>query len=207
MTKVHVPVSQVWHFFRLNSSRLAGEMVLLAESTDDKAEVYLTSEHDMPLFKVYLDDEFDYDEFAVDDEDCQDVAWKLYRNYIYGIGTLDDDEGSPYEVVDNDDGLDDPVDDETLRDETILRDTELYDAMYDFLVVAVSDEEVVMLDDPKSTLVTEALEEFLPILASKFSISVRHPMYDTDEEGNEVYIEYPYDDYLGEDGEEPEENK
>lgn len=196
---IHIEPEDIWQFFQKNKKRLKKEMVLIAENEETEYALYLTEEDNLPLFSVCKGDgEPEYEEGAVNEKDCADTAKQCCAKYLmpvtvrsarrYGGVLEDDDEG------------DTPLSTRQEQEETIEnREWELLFAMGDFLMTATKDDTCSdgsdYVDTYGAVVVQDILDTLLPMLAEEYGLAVYRPtMMDDGETGEEVFVEYPYND-------------
>lgn len=202
---IHVKPTEVWKFFDLNKSRLANEMVAIAENEETEHAVYLTEEKGLPLLSVYRDNQKLYEEGAVSEDDCTETAKKLYVKYLFPVVIDASSKAATFDKpkynygIDEDDDLPDDTRQER-EDEMYEREDALLQATYDFLEVFLStdrdDIDVFFGED----VIPDFIDNICEMLATEYGVSVYRPMFITDPEtGSEIYTEYPYLDIDDED--------
>lgn len=190
--KIHIQPQDVWEFFNKNKRRLSDEMVVIAENTETKYAVYLTEESGYPLFVVCQEDaDAEYDEGAINQKDCEDTAQRCFLKYLYPI-TVTSENHSIY--LDKDDGSDTKSDRVGMEDTVDKREDELIYAMGDFLqtVLQGSVDGADVMDVLGFNVVDDILDTTLQYIADSYDLPVYRPTFVTDKNGNEEYIEYPY---------------
>lgn len=195
---IHISAHEVWAFFQENKDRLAKEMVVIAENTDTKYAVYLTEEDGYPLFSVCKGSaEPEYEEGAINEQDCTQTAAKCYRQYLFPVIVSKEKAVQQYE----DDLLEGEAESEQEPDcyDTIYeREDELQLALCDFLQVALQEYEEGrdIADIYGQAMIDEVLDHVLEYLGLEQCLPIYRPMFVTDEEtGEEVYTEYPYGEW------------
>lgn len=196
--RIHVPADSVWAFAQENRSRLASELVLIAENTDTQYGVYVTIEDGHPLLAVAKGNgKIEYKEPCINEDDCGVVAKKLFVRYLFPVLVTDDKYVSQDDLDEYDEDM--VAEMEADRQDAIYeREDELFLAMTDFLSAVLgednSDEIVEMYG---AEVVQDLLDDVLKLLSSS-GFSIYRPTFIRDEEtGDEIYTEFPYDDELG----------
>lgn len=184
---VHIEPYEIWDFFQNNKKRLKKEMVLIAENEETEYALYLTEDDGLPMFNVCKGDgEPEYEEGAVNKNDCTDTAQRCCANYLMPVtvrsrrrygGALEQEQE---EIIEN-------------------REWELLFAMADFLMTVTKDDTCSdgsdYVDTYGADVVQDILDELLPVLAEEHGLAVYRPtMMDDEETGEEVFVEYPYND-------------
>ena len=145
---------------------------LIAENREFGVEVYLEEDEGYPKISVEMDSFEVYSAVCLDAQDCEDVVKDIYSEFLTS------------NVVSSDLVLNTTL---TKEEEISEREAEIDDAVFDF-VACVSD------DDKISTEIYDDLKEhFLEYMARKWDIPIRRPMFLLDNNGDDVYEEYPYE--------------
>lgn len=184
--KIHVPSESVWRFFCKNISKMQASLVKIAEDDETKIAVYLTEECNYPCFYVYKEDEeCVYEELATSGADCEFVASEIYREYISEpIATSTGDIISRSEA----------------EDSCYEREDEIELAVKDLLDVMLGVE--YCTKQIKKIELKKIVEDIVDYLAVKREFPVRRPMIISDDTtGEDVYYEYPYEEFIFEDNE------
>lgn len=193
--KIYVPAEDVWAFFQSNTARLKEEMVAIAENVDTKYAVYLTEDKGYPSFSVCKgDSKAEYQEGAISEDDCTDTAKKCYVRYLFPV-MVTNEKGFPKSSFEELDGLYD-LTEQDRQDNVYVREDELRFAMCDFLKVALNldCDPVEIMSECGAALVDDVLDAILEYIGIEHGLEVYRPMFLIDEEnGDEVYTEYPYD--------------
>lgn len=197
--EIYVPASEVWSFYLQNNDRCMEEMILIAENTSTGYAVYITDQDGFPFFSVCKGDDYpEHDEYAINDEDCEKTAKKLFLRYLVPVSVI-----NGMEVIQGKlpDGLADEDEDEELsrqdmEDAMYERDDELDLAMKDFLAVVLQEPDTERLvANYHQSFIDEALDEILQLLAKEYCCEIYRPVFIEDPDtGCEVYTEYPYDE-------------
>lgn len=195
---IYVAANTAWAFFQNHKDRLSKEMVIVAENTDTQYAVYLTEDNALPLFSVCKGDaKPEYEECALTETGCNEVAKRLYTQYLFPVTIIDGGKCSP-ELAEAE--LED-LTRQDMEDAEYEREDELTLALCDFLSVVLQESEgdsPEIMDTYGETFVNEVLDHFLEYLALEQCLPIYRPMIITDEEtGCEVYTEFPYEDDAG----------
>lgn len=195
--KVYVPVEDLWGFYIENSQRCAEEMILIAENTSTKYAVYMTEESSQLMFSVCKGDrEPEYEEYAMNDDDCAKTAKKLLLRYLVPFTVTDGRVSIPETLPDVDDDGACPSR-QDIEDEIYEREDELDIALKEFLAVVLQLEDAdTVLAACEQACIDEILNDFLEYLGNEQGLEVFRPMFVLDEEtGCEVYTQFPYEEY------------
>lgn len=191
---IHIPADEVWSFFQKNKERCSKEMIAIAENTDTEYAVYLTEENGYPSFCVCKgDDSPEYEEGAISENDCTDTAKRCFLEYLFPV-VVTNDRAIPHPELDDDE--DELETRQAIEDAIYEREDELRLAMCDFLQVVLceGDYSTEIVDACESGMVDEILDHVLEYIATVYCLDVYRPTLITDDEdGCEMYTEYPYD--------------
>lgn len=196
--EIFVTPEEMWSYFQEKKDVLqSGNMIGIASNELAGIEVFLECDNGHPLFSVYIDDEFEYSEMAMDEVDCRYTVGRIYddyiRNYIRNyIGKELD------EIVEDVEEEEIPASTATIEDEIYERDVELDDALIDFLNVVLEKSTYSFLSFSDDEL-QDMKDHFLEYIARKYDIDIYRPMYLEGENGTEEFFEYPYGEISYED--------
>jgi len=159
--------------------RLKSEIVSIAESGLTGYEICVSVESNLVTLYVYDGDKRVYNEAVVSTGDCQRTAQKLFDKYL----PKEDDDDEDMDRLDKEAEIED-------------REDYLHYAFIDFLSAVCDCDMSSAYDAGYSSDLDDVFEEILLKLATEHDIPVYRPMFIVEEEtGNEVYTEYPYEDY------------
>lgn len=195
--KIHIPADKVWSFFQENKKRLSEEMVVIAENTETEFAVYLTEDADYPLFVVCKGSaDSEYEEAAISENDCADTAKKCYLRYLFPIVVTT---GKVPEEPDDEDIED--LTAQEMDDAMYEREDELALALGDFLQVVLGDcsDGSEIIDTYGMDMINDILDHILLYLATEMDFPIYRPTYLIEDDGSEVYVEYPYNEDEDED--------
>lgn len=172
---------EVWEYFNENIDDLKEKMHLIAEHTEYGVEIYITEVDELPKVIAFADDVQYDEEMIVSENDCKDTITRFYDTFLTEkfIELL-----SEAEIL------------EQLSTEDIIaeRETELDDAVSDFLYVALNGVVDTDFDGDFEKVCRDIKEHFLEYLARDQKLKVYRPMILEDEEtGEDFYEEYPYE--------------
>lgn len=184
-----VEASDVWGFFMNHKEKLESQMKMIAENPAYGVEIYLTASDGLATIMIMADDEEVYEEQAASYMDCRDIVNEAYDTYLTSnaLNALTDSW-----LRRDDEGRDasEELDEAEKADMIEERELELDDAVYSLMEAFVPN----LLDiegDPDE--VYEGLKDCIcEYLYKQHGISVHRPMYLEDEDGSEVFTEYPY---------------
>lgn len=194
-TNIHIPAEGVWAFFQKNKTRLAEEMVAIAENEDTDYAVYLTEDNGYPLLSVCkgkADPEFE--EGAISEKDCTETAKRCYVRYLFPVTVKNEhafrsEDDTPFD--------EDDLSAQDMQDAIYEREDELQFAMADFLQIVLQEgtDGTDIINLYGMNMVDELLDSVLEYIAMELCLPVYRPMFLLDEEtGEEIYEEYPYGD-------------
>lgn len=186
--KIYVPCRGLWKFYLSNRLRCRESYVLVAENQDIGYGVYLTEEDCLLVLYVFLG-ENDRPEFRAeipDEVSAEAIAGKTYLAFL-GAEDEEPEEEEP------EDELEIEPDEISEDDEIYAREDELLQASGDFLaaVLRMYDGEAVK-EAYGETLIEEFLEQALLTISEDFGLPIYRPTHLEDENGESVYVEYPY---------------
>lgn len=199
--KIYVPCRWLWKFYLSNRPHCRESYVLVAENQDTGYGVYLTEEDCLPVLYVFLG-ENDRPELRAeipDEVSAEAIAGKAYLAFL---GTEDEEpeesswsaQGSGSREEEPEEGeLEDEPDEVSEDDEIYAREDELFQASGDFLaeVLRMYDGEAIR-EIYGEALIEEFLEQALLTIADDFGLPVYRPTHLEGENGESVYVEYPY---------------
>lgn len=187
MGTIIVSADKVWELFQQEKTKLRTTLKEIANNPEFGVVVYLTSDgengKENPDIIVYKENDEFYEETCFGKEDCEDAIRRIYEQYLSDkIASLIEEDEQPEDM-----------DDEEYTDMEIeWRETEIDNALYDFLDIVLEGD----IDDSaravKQEFFIDVKEHILEYLARKWEFDIRRPMYLEDESGEEFYSEYPY---------------
>lgn len=189
--RILVPAEDVWDYIQDQFSLFCSDDPGfagwdLAYNDDAGTEVSVDFDGVKPML-VVCEDEEQIMSVPVSKADCEETAQSLYDDFI------SDKVFARYIGHDSDDPMvmDDPPDDISPEDEEIdEREMELTDAVLELLTVVLGDE----LDDfDIDSIIEDTKDKVCEFLAEEYGADIRRPMWLENEEGEERYVEYPYD--------------
>lgn len=201
--RVYVPTNELWGFYIQNKERCQDEMVLIAENTETGYAVYMTDDDGTLMFSVCKgDNEPEYEEYVMDDADCEASAKKLFIRYLV-----------PFTVIDGKAVLSGSTTEDSLDEELSLSRQDMEDEMYereDELDFAIKDFLAAVLQEPNGDAVAteygedfiqEVLHYILEYLTNDHCIKIFRPMFFRDDDsGSEIYSQFPYEEYTFSEG-------
>lgn len=188
--KITVSPSDVWDYFQNTKDDLKTHMHQIADNDEYGIAIFVTEDSGLPNIVVTADDVQVYEETSVNEFDCRETAVKIYDDYLtpkaIDILSSSDDSSS----LDVEDIID-------------LRETELDNAVYEFIMTAIQgayfDDYTIAFDD----ICDDLKEHFLEYMARKHGLPVYRPMILEYEDGIEEMSEYPYEDMEFDDPDNP----
>jgi len=191
--KIHLEPKATWAFFQKNHERMEDEMVVIAENDDTEYAIYITDndndERHNPLLLVYKGDLKIFEEGVIDEDGCTETAKQLYLKYLFPVsvtyGKMDEmDEGvwddTPYSTQDMEDAI-------------YEREDELTFAMYDLLEIVLGRTIDEIAGIHGKDFVQQVVDDFCEYLANDHCVSIYRPTILPTDDGDEEFVEYPYD--------------
>jgi len=172
-TTITVSPKNIWRYFQENREVLKKNIVTIAENDATGNQICVTENNSFPQILVYINNTIKYAETMISEGDAIATATRLYSQYLK---TPPDEE----ELTRQD-----------LEDEMYERETELYDATKDFLDVVIGND--FMAEGGSEEVIFEIMDAFLKYISDEWWFRVYRPVYMDDGDGNEIYIEYPYE--------------
>lgn len=188
---------EVWDYWIQHPEEIIGVMFGIATYEDLGIEIYMTADNAKNLRVVVEADSIEiYEESMINDIDCLKSCQKIYDEYLTESvsSILARFDMSPEKLKTKEEIEQEAIDE---------RELELDSAVYDFYSNVLGfnakfepQDEQEMLEDLK--------EHFLEYMSRKHSIPIYRPMYLEDVDTNqEYYSDYPYDDMVFEDEDNP----
>lgn len=189
--RILVPAEEVWDYIQDQFALFCSDDPNftgwdLAYNDDAGTEVSVDFDGVKPML-VVSEDEEQIMSVPVSKADCEETAQSLYDDFI------SDRVFGRYTGHDSDDPMvyDDPPEAYSSEDDEIdERETELTDAVLDLLTVVLGDE----LDSYDiEKLIEDTKDKVCEWLTTEYDADIRRPMWLENDEGEERYVEYPYD--------------
>lgn len=201
--QVFVPANELWGFYTQNKKRCQEEMVLIAENTETGYAVYMTDDDGTLMFSVCKGDkEPEYEEYVMDDGDCEKTAKKLFMRYLIPFTVIDGKAVVSGGAVEDADDAELSLSRQDMEDEIYEREDALDFAIKDFLAVVLQepDGETVSVEFGEA-FIQEVLHHILEYLTNDHCIKIFRPMFFTDDDtGSEIYSQFPYEEYTFSEG-------
>lgn len=189
--KVFVPASEAWSYFNEHKEELKISMHKIAGNEEFGVEVFITEAEEYPIIVVTADGEEVWSEEAVSKSDCENSLKRVYDIYLTS-SVLDTLAGSD----------DDRLSDLEIEDTIMEREDELSSAVFEF-IEAVAPNEFEALVDNIDEAVEDIKDHFLEYLARKYGFRIYRPMFLEYDDGVEEFTEYPYEDMVFDDEDNP----
>lgn len=178
-------------------------MVLIAENTETGYAVYMTDDDGTLMFSVCKGDkEPEYEEYVMDDGDCEKTAKKLFMRYLIPFTVIDGKAVVSGGAVEDTDDAELSLSRQDMEDEIYEREDALDFAIKDFLAVVLQepDGETVSVEFGEA-FIQEVLHHILEYLTNDHCIKIFRPMFFTDDDtGSEIYSQFPYEEYTFSEG-------
>lgn len=179
MRNIILEPSEVWDYFENNVGELHSSYHLIASNDEYGAEIYITvNSYGEAQIIAELDGDRMETTTVFNAEECEKVCRSVYDDYLTPSAV------SSATQVEYDEG--DMENEENLIE---IRESELDDAVYDFLMVALDGE----YQEDMDAIIETAKEHFLEFIAREMKLPVYRPMHLADEDGEEFFSEYPYE--------------
>ena len=195
MQDIMIDSSELWDYCEENEDTLLTAQHMIAENPDYGMSVWITCESGSPEIIVDSDDIEIYREEILNEKDAKRTADRIYEEYlsIKAIETVTEaeDDGTVY------------VDDEDEDNQVLIneREDDLDAAVMEFVNI-VSDTGCYNIKDE---VLDDLKEHFLEYMHKTWGIGIYRPMYLEDvDTGEEYFTEYPYEDMVFDDEDDPE---
>lgn len=195
MQDIMIDSSELWDYCEENEDILLTAQHMIAENPDYGMSVWITCESGSPEIIVESDDIEIYREEILNEKDAKRTADRIYEEYlsIKAIETVTEaeDDGTVY------------VDDEDEDNQVLIneREDDLDAAVMEFVNI-VSDTGCYNIKDE---VLDDLKEHFLEYMHKTWGIGIYRPMYLEDvDTGEEYFTEYPYEDMVFDDEDDPE---
>ena len=195
MQEIMIDSSELWDYCEENEDTLLTAQHMIAENPDYGMSVWITCESGSPEIIVESDDIEIYREEILNGKDAKRTADRIYEEYlsIKAIETVTEaeDDGTVY------------VDDEDEDNQVLIneREDDLDAAVMEFVNI-VSDTGCYNIKDE---VLDDLKEHFLEYMHKTWGIGIYRPMYLEDvDTGEEYFTEYPYEDMVFDDEDDPE---
>lgn len=195
MQDIMIDSSELWDYCEENEDTLLTAQHMIAENPDYGMSVWITCESGSPEIIVESDDIEIYREEILNENDAKRTADRIYEEYlsIKAIETVTEaeDDGTVY------------VDDEDEDNQVLIneREDDLDAAVMEFVNI-VSDTGCYNIKDE---VLDDLKEHFLEYMHKTWGIGIYRPMYLEDvDTGEEYFTEYPYEDMVFDDEDDPE---
>lgn len=196
MQDIMIDSSELWDYCEENEDTLLTTQHMIAENPDYGMSVWITCENGSPEIIVESDEVEIYREDILNEKDANRTADRIYEEYlsIKAIETITEDEDDGTVYVDDDEDEDNQV----LINE---REDDLDAAVMEFVNI-VSDTGCYNIEDE---VLDDLKEHFLEYMHKTWGIGIYRPMYLEDvDTGEEYFTEYPYEDMVFDDEDDPE---
>jgi len=190
---------EVWDYWIQHPEEIIGVMFGIATYEDLGIEIYMTADNAKNLRVVVEADSIEiYEESMINDIDCLKSCQKIYDEYLTeSVSSILARFDMPPQKSKQ--KTEEEIEEESIEERELELDTLVYDFYSNVLGFNAKFEpqdEQEMLEDIK--------EHFLEYMARKHSIPIYRPMYLEDvDTGKEYYTDYPYEDMVFEDEDNP----
>lgn len=195
MQDITIDSSELWDYCEENEDELLTTQHMIAENPDYGMAVWITCISGSPEIIVESDGIEIYREEILNEKDAKRTADRIYEEYlsIKAIETVTEaeDDGTVY------------VDDEDEDNQVLIneREDDLDAAVMEFVNI-VSDTGCYNIKDE---VLDDLKEHFLEYMHKTWGIGIYRPMYLEDVDiGEEYFTEYPYEDMVFDDEDDPE---
>lgn len=204
MKNIIVDPCDCWEYFLEHKKELINEEHIIAENKEEYGiEICMGMQLEMPLFTVYLDDTVihtDYVSFEEQAEvECEEIVTELYDKY------LDDIEHTLKKMLLEDDEVEDaPVEDDydtMINKDAISCQESQIDEAVELFLETICDGFLHKLFTPNEF--EDIKDHFCEYIARKYKKDVYRPMYLERQDGTEFFTEFPYEDMIFDDPDNP----
>ena len=189
--KIDIMSSDVWGYFQDCKAELKTHMHQIAGNPDYGIEIFVTEDVGLPNIVVIADDVQIYEETAVSEKDCQKTVSKIYDEYltdkILEKLSSDDEDMSEFDV----------------EDMIAEREDELDNAVYDFVMSVMQETYFDQSPSNFDNMLEDFKEHFLEYMARKYNLPIYRPMILVYDDGTEDVSEYPYEEIVFDDADNP----
>ena len=195
MQDIMIDSSELWDYCEENEDTLLTTQHMIAENPDYGMSVWITCESGSPEIIVVSDEVEIYREEILNEKDAKRTADRIYEEYlsIKAIETVIEAEDNGTVYIDDED-----EDNQVLINE---REDDLDAAVMEFVNI-VSDTGCYNIEDE---VLDDLKEHFLEYMHKTWGIGIYRPMYLNDvDTGEEYFTEYPYEDMVFDDEDDPE---
>lgn len=195
MQDIMIDSSELWDYCEENEDTLLTTQHMIAENPDYGMSVWITCESGSPEIIVESDEVEIYREEILNEKDAKRTADRIYEEYlsIKAIETVIEAEDNGTVYIDDED-----EDNQVLINE---REDDLDAAVMEFVNI-VSDTGCYNIEDE---VLDDLKEHFLEYMHKTWGIGIYRPMYLKDvDTGEEYFTEYPYEDMVFDDEDDPE---
>lgn len=180
--------SDIWDYFQKSRDELRSCMHQIASNPAYGIEICLTEASGFPNIVVTADDVQVYQETVFDTQNCKAVVTKIYNDFLTSK-VLDILSDEPYDLSAFE-----------FQDSIYEREEELDAAIYDFVAAVVSKN---WLEERFEAICDDLKEHFLEYMARKHGARIYRPMILEYEDGTEAMSEYPYEEMIFDDPDNP----
>ena len=170
---------ECWDYAMENADELLGENHIIATEYDFGVEILISVHDHLPAFEVYADDDLIYSTFALNQDDCVEVVEELYNDYL--------DDFLSTVTLNQFKNEEDMIEKE--REAIEVQESAIDLAIEDFLDIVCEGFDNASFTDWQ---LEDIKDHFCEYVARKFDVRVYRPMYLTDAQGYDFYVDYTY---------------
>ncbi len=198
MTKISILPNKVWKVAVSTAKDYPcfGSVALGNIADDDERGIKICMRFDSGSVFIYVmqNETVIYERETNSADECEATVKEVLKKYL--SYSDEDDEENSEEFVE--------LDDDEIEDVITEREDWLDQATMDFLDAVIGEDFEEYDADTLGTFVEDCKNHFVEYLARKFSVPVFRPMYLEDvETGEDFYTEYPYEDMVFDDEDNP----
>ena len=197
MTDIIIQSHDIWDYCIDHEEELKNVSHIVATNKDYGVEVLVSVEDDeTPYVSVQVDDEEIYGKYMTNRVQAHDIMSEIYEKYLYrALETMSGLIGEEKESDDDDEELDE---EEEIRE----REKNLDDAIL-YLYSEVTGDDTIFPGKELENVLNDLKEHFLEYMARKHNLEVYRPMFLYKEDGEKYFTEYPYEEIIFEDEDNP----
>lgn len=189
---------EVWEYWMEHPDEIIGQTFEIASCSDFGISVYMVANNASELrISVEADDTEIYDEAVINNVDCLKTCEKIYNDYLFcsmqailetlGVGNVVTEQQRALEEIQ--------------KDEIDEREESISEYIREFIAEMIGFNVHFDIDDD---VIEDIKEHFLEYMSRKHSIPIYRPMYLEDADtGEDYYAEYPYEDMVFDDEDNP----
>lgn len=187
---IKIRASEVWDYFHKYQSEFEDKMEQIAARVDYGVDIFLTSDHGFPNIVVMHDDLNVYEETIYGKKYCANAVSDIYDRFLTGnafseLAGVDTQQKS----------TDDSDNASVLEEQDAIAESEAYldEAVLEFLTAVLDTANLNLCDDE---IIEDVKDHFLEYLFRKHRLGIFRPMFLDYGNGDVRLEEYPYENMV-----------